>query len=120
MLTLVQFATLDSVASIYVPLVTLEPFLVLYFSALIVVLGIVLMNLITAVVVNSALEHAMQDKEMLALEHARRKKKFIYDVSNIFQRLDKDNSGQITREEFTQTMMDDQALLTQFLSIDDP
>ena len=47
MLTLAQFVTLDSIANIYVPLVYQKPILVVYFSGIILVLSISLMNLVT-------------------------------------------------------------------------
>lgn len=120
MLTLLQFATLDSVAAIYTPLIKKEPLLVCYFSALVVVLGIVLMNLITAVVVNSALETAMQDKEMVALDEKKRKQKIIQDLSDIFHRLDKDHSGEISRDELGEVVDEDKEMLQKILTITDP
>ena len=52
MLTLVQFVCLDSVAAIMEPIVKARPWLALYFLLTILVLGIVVMNLVTACVSN--------------------------------------------------------------------
>ena len=63
MITLSQFVTQDSIAAIYSPLIKARPVLVLYFLALLFIVSIALMNLVTAVLVEGALEHARQEKE---------------------------------------------------------
>jgi len=100
MLTLVQFICLDSVASIYKPLIEANPLLMLpYFMALILVVGIVLMNLITAVIVNGALEQAAQDKEIQLMHEKSHKEKMVKYLRNMFLRLDEDCSGSLTLDE---------------------
>eukprot|EP00929_Paragymnodinium_shiwhaense_P052621 TRINITY_DN26363_c0_g1_i1.p1 TRINITY_DN26363_c0_g1~~TRINITY_DN26363_c0_g1_i1.p1 ORF type:complete len:656 (+),score=138.05 TRINITY_DN26363_c0_g1_i1:91-2058(+) len=63
MLTLVSFVTCDGVTDVYTPLLRKDPKLVPIFMVSLVTLGIVLMNLLTAVVVNRAAEHVLEDRE---------------------------------------------------------
>merc|ERR1719323_1796079 len=74
MLTLLQFVCLDSVGAIYRPLVAKQYHLVFYFVSIILVVPIVLMNLVTAVIVESAIEQAGQDKQARAVRHEQKKK----------------------------------------------
>merc|ERR1719464_371890 len=55
MLTLLQFACLDSVGAIYRPLVAKQSLLVFYFVSIILVVPIIVMNLVTAVIVEGAI-----------------------------------------------------------------
>ncbi|CAK0832278.1 unnamed protein product, partial [Prorocentrum cordatum] len=48
LLTLMQFANADSIGSIYLPLCKVEPFLVVYFLVMWLVVTVALMNLVTA------------------------------------------------------------------------
>merc|ERR1719443_78537 len=54
MLTLVQFITMDSIGSIYTPIVHKSPYLVTYFMIFLIVVSVSLMNLVTAVIVEGA------------------------------------------------------------------
>ncbi|CAL1130934.1 unnamed protein product [Cladocopium goreaui] len=66
MMTLVRFVTMDSISVIYAPLIQAKALVLgLYFGLLICVVSISLMNLVTAVMVEGALEHARQEKEYL-------------------------------------------------------
>merc|ERR1711920_1131890 len=64
MITLFQFVTLDSVASVYRPLVEEKPYLLIYFIALVVLISITLLNLVTAVTVEVALDMSRNDQEL--------------------------------------------------------
>lgn len=66
---------LDSIGAIYKPIIRRRFALLLYFISVLLLLSIALMNLVTAVMVNSSLDQATQDKEALkAWESARRAK----------------------------------------------
>ncbi|CAE8648393.1 unnamed protein product, partial [Polarella glacialis] len=102
MVTLVQFISCDSVASVYHPLVIHKPVLVIYFGLIIMFVPIALMNLVTAVLVEGAMEQAQQDKDV---EKADLKQKVMADLPHlfaVFDELDADGSGFITREEMEQ------------------
>ena len=76
MMTLIQFLTMDSIGSIYKTLIERDWRPLPFFAMVILVMPIVLMNLITAIVVNSALEQASQDKDARKVhEDTLRKKK---------------------------------------------
>ncbi|CAK8999399.1 unnamed protein product [Durusdinium trenchii] len=98
-LTLLQFVTMDGIANIYFPLVMQKPFLIIYFLPLLLFLSIALMNLVTAVLVEHALEHASQEAELARIRTKEQIKATLPDLLEIFSALDQDGSGYITREE---------------------
>jgi len=72
MLTLLQFVCMDSIGSIYRPLIQENPSLAVYFVAIILIVAVVFMNIVTAVLVNGALEQAAEDKEMQRSEQEKK------------------------------------------------
>jgi len=69
-MTLFQFVTLDSTPAIYVPLVNEKPILGAYFLILLLAVGIIFMNLVTASIVEASLQSSELDrKEKKVLEH---------------------------------------------------
>jgi len=96
MLSLTQFVTMDSIADMYLPLTVVKPWLALYFGLLISVVSISLMNLVTAVMVEGALDIASKDRleeqklEKLAV------KQLLKDLLLIFDFVDSDDSGEIS------------------------
>merc|ERR1719223_1644950 len=63
MLTLLRFVSLDSMATLYQPLIMEDPLLLCFFLPFILVVSISLMNLVTAVIVEGALEQGKLDRE---------------------------------------------------------
>ena len=63
LLTLIQFVTLDSIAEVYYPLIVNKPWLVLYFVPILIFLSVGLMNLVTAALVENAMETAAHEAE---------------------------------------------------------
>lgn len=120
MVTLMQFATLDSISLIYVPLIKKDWTLAIYFISLILVVGIALMNLTTAVVVNTALEQAYQDKSLQQEAEKKERKKLLIKLKAIFRRLDDDDSGEVTREEINNIDDSDRKQLEIVMGISDP
>merc|ERR1719471_144963 len=60
MLTLVQFVTVDSIASIYHPLIIADSHLLPFFVMFILVVSIALMNLVTAIIVEGAIQQGKE------------------------------------------------------------
>jgi predicted permease len=100
MLTLMMFSTFDSVGSIYVPMCKYNNALVGYFITFMLLVSICLMNLVTAVIVESSFEQASQDKEVAKAHKARVVDKMMPKLREMFDTLDADGDGEITLEEF--------------------
>lgn len=120
MLTLVQFLCFDSIAAIYRPLAQYDWIVAVYFMLVIMVVGIVLMNVITAVIVNTALHQSNEDKELAMAEERRRKGRLMEALYSTFQRLDKDGSGQLTLRELIHIKGKDRDLLDELSGNMDP
>jgi len=120
MLTLTQFITLDSIGAIYRPLIVYDASLAVYFISVIMIVGIVLMNLVTAVLVNGAMEEASKNKEAARFQEAQVKKKLTKSLRTLFVRLDADGSGKIDRDELSFASPDDAALLNEYMKLADP
>lgn len=99
MLTLLQVITLDSIGAIYTPLIRGAPWLVLYFVMFILLGSVSLMNLVTAILVQTAQQTANHDalvRKMSRQAHAREAAPLL---KNLFFALDSDGDGEITYEE---------------------
>lgn len=99
MLTLAQFATEDSLAAIYYPLCQEEPLLALYFCALWMVITVALMNLVTAVIVDSALSIGREEADLKQTINRKILQKNIPNLETLFELIDKDKNGTISFEE---------------------
>merc|ERR1712196_680481 len=74
--------------------------LVVYFATLTLLVSICLMNLVTAVIVESSFEQASQDKEVAKAHKAQVVDKMLPKLREMFDTLDADGDGEITLEEF--------------------
>eukprot|EP00929_Paragymnodinium_shiwhaense_P002740 TRINITY_DN10301_c0_g6_i1.p1 TRINITY_DN10301_c0_g6~~TRINITY_DN10301_c0_g6_i1.p1 ORF type:complete len:672 (+),score=79.13 TRINITY_DN10301_c0_g6_i1:86-2101(+) len=120
MLTILSFLVFDSVRQIYWPLVLQDPVLMLYFLSVIFTVGIVLANLITAVMVNGAIEQASHNREAKLLADKAMRKDVVRETMEIFRSMDTDGSGIISREEVEQITENDAALLQSLINVRDP
>eukprot|EP00931_Biecheleriopsis_adriatica_P066560 TRINITY_DN40890_c0_g1_i1.p1 TRINITY_DN40890_c0_g1~~TRINITY_DN40890_c0_g1_i1.p1 ORF type:complete len:677 (-),score=120.07 TRINITY_DN40890_c0_g1_i1:2-2032(-) len=120
MLSLMQFVSLDNLVMIYGPLAKHDPALCAYFVFLILVVGIVVMNLVTAVIVNSALEQTAQDKDLLKTMDEKHRKQVLKDLRRVFLRLDHDHSGEISRTEIQSMGSDELEILRNLTGMNDP
>lgn len=102
MLTLVQFSNSDSIASVYLPLVRKSPYLLLYFGLVWLTVTITLMNLITAVIVDTAISQGDDDRELEKVMKRRRLKALGPCIKGIFQELDQkgQKKGELSLHEF--------------------
>ncbi|CAE7611891.1 CACNA1I [Symbiodinium necroappetens] len=98
-LTLIQFVTLDSIAEVYYPLIMNKPWLTFYFMPLLIFLSVGLMNLVTAALVENAMETAAHEAEEERQKLKKRVQSALPSLIEIFHELDKDRSGLLTREE---------------------
>merc|ERR1712176_1272952 len=99
MLTLLQFTTGDSLSGIYFNLIIAKPALVFYFVPLVLLITLTLMNIITAVIVENALESAAADKHFQEQEQMEKIKGLTPMIREVFKLIDNNGSGQITIEE---------------------
>lgn len=99
MMTLIQFVTVDSVSSIYTPLIEAQPALLMYFVPLMLILSITLMNLVTALLVEAAIESGQADKELKHATLKKRVKQMAPAIKTAFQALDDNGNGILTRDE---------------------
>jgi len=107
MLTLTQFVTQDSIASIYVPLIRQKPWLVLYFLPILLIISISLMNLVTAVLVDGASERSGNDAEFEKELNRAKIQKTVPALLKLFQTLDKNQNGVVTLDEVAQMNLDE-------------
>lgn len=114
MLTLMQVTTLDSIGSIYRPLIDYDWTLVFYFVPCVLIISVVLMNIITAVIVNVALEQSSSDKELRRLLEDERKGELMDQLYMMFQSLDADGSGTVLLDELLAIKPKDLELLHEF------
>ncbi|CAE7162947.1 NaCP60E, partial [Symbiodinium necroappetens] len=95
MLTLTAFVTVDSISPIYG-----------YFFFIVLFVSIALMNLVTAVLVEGALANASADKEMERMDLREKLRSALPRLSQIFDEIDKDNSGTLTMDEMAMVPVD--------------
>lgn len=99
LLTLLQFVTLDDIADIYFPLVLEKPYLCAFFFPILIFISIGLMNLVTAALVENAMQTAAIEAEEEKQKLKKKVKGALPSLIEIFHQLDADKSGQITHDE---------------------
>jgi len=106
MYTLVQVLTLDSWNGILRPLMEYAPWAWVFFYAYISVAVIVLLNLVTAIIVENAFKTShLDEQKVLKLKKKERERRF-EEMTSLFKQIDKDNSGELTLEEFQAAFTD--------------
>merc|ERR1719191_1437410 len=96
MLSLLRLMTLDSVSQVYTPLI-LEGGMpnAVYFISALLVLAVLLMNLVTAVIVEQAVDNGNREREVkLAFERSRRKR-VMRELEELFATIDTNHDGQL-------------------------
>jgi len=102
MLTLLRFVSLDGISAIYQPLILEDPMLLIFFMPFILVVSISLVNLVTAVIVEGALEQGKSDREAVKIHKSKQFKKLMPELRQIFDELDIDGDGTVTLDELGQ------------------
>lgn len=98
-LTLMRAVTLDSVADIYTPVIVAAPWLSTYFILFILTASISLMNLVTAVLVETARQTASQDAKARKASMKNRAKVMIPQLEALFCAMDTNRSGEVELRE---------------------
>lgn len=106
-ITLFQVLTLDSWATISRPMMAHSDFIAPFFIFYILVAVLCLGNLITAVIINNSNEKSAQDQELRAREMRDEKNKEIDSLKDIFQEIDADGSGLLSKEEYDEALYTD-------------
>merc|ERR550534_3217238 len=99
MLSLLQFVSVDGTAVLYFPLVKADPLLILFFLPLIFIVSVSLMNLVTAVIVEGAIEQGKQDREAHSKYKAQRFEQLRPALEALFAQLDADGDKTVTLKE---------------------
>merc|ERR1719161_1175679 len=89
MITLFQFVSFDSVGAIYKPLILEDGFLALYFFSFMLIVSILLMNMVTAVIVEDAIEQGKADKVAIQIYRRATLRSEYPQLVDIFEALDK-------------------------------
>ncbi|CAK0866010.1 unnamed protein product [Prorocentrum cordatum] len=106
MFTLLQVLTLDSWMSIARPMQTYVPWSWAFFYLYIAIAVFVLMNLVTAIIVENALKSSQKDADEVLAEKDREKKGALKRCKRLFHLIDEDQNGSLTLEEFTNAFKD--------------
>lgn len=107
MLTLLQFLTMDSIGSIYRPLImeTSSPVksvvITVYIILFVLIVSIAVMNLVMAIMVDTAMKQSTADKEAKAAWELDTRKKAIPELKRMFAAMDADGSGELELNEIT-------------------
>merc|ERR1712008_254218 len=102
MLSLLQFVSMDSISSLYFPLILEDPGLMFYFIPFILIVSVSLMNLVTAVIIEGAIEQGNQDREVMARYKQHSFKQMQPHLRQMFKDIDMNSDNSITREELLQ------------------
>jgi Ca2+-binding EF-hand superfamily protein len=100
LITLIQFVTLDSINTIYIPFIMKKPVTCgSLFFLLIMLVSVALMNLVTAVIVEGAIAQANSERDVLKAYKASAVKSMLPRLGSLFHQLDPDGNGKITFDE---------------------
>lgn len=123
MLTLTTFATRglggSAVSQIMIPMVERHVALTIFFACFILMVSVTLLNLVTAVLVNGAIEQADNDKEAMRFYKAQKLKVMLPKIRDMFHELDADGSGDLSLDELVNAPEEVRVQLLQYMKGDD-
>jgi len=100
LMTIFQTMTLDSWSSVARPLMKHSGVVCALFTAVIMIMTLVLQNLITAIIVNGAISRLNEDHEMLAAEAREAMQEELQDLLELFEALDEDGDGVVSKAQY--------------------
>jgi voltage-gated sodium channel len=98
-LTLIEITLLDDPSPKYRPIVEVKPMFAFVFFPIVLITGIVLMNLVTAVIVDRAMDSSNQEREALKRAKAKERDKLLSEISTLFLELDENGDGVLSLNE---------------------
>jgi len=104
MLALFQLMTLNSLGYFIRPIVFKAPEMTFLFFLWIGIAGIVLRNLLTAIMVKNAFDNIDNDVEALSLMKQSHQIEIERELHKLFNDLDEDHSGELSKDEFTDVL----------------
>eukprot|EP00931_Biecheleriopsis_adriatica_P031288 TRINITY_DN18367_c0_g1_i1.p1 TRINITY_DN18367_c0_g1~~TRINITY_DN18367_c0_g1_i1.p1 ORF type:complete len:517 (+),score=79.09 TRINITY_DN18367_c0_g1_i1:69-1619(+) len=99
MLSLFQLMTLDSWTGFARPLMEVQVWVAGFFLIFIAVAVFVMLNLVTAVIVENAFSDSKVEEKEIALRLEREKEEELEDLKQFFMQIDLDGSGSLTKSE---------------------
>lgn len=106
MLLLIQVLTLDSWNAVVRPMMVFLPWVCYFFLAYIAIAVLVLMNLVTAVIVDNALQASKKNEEMAVKMMELEKKRQQAVLEKLFLKIDSDGDGYLSEHEFKDSIFD--------------
>lgn len=99
--TMVQLITMDTYCDLIIrPMMEVQPWLALFFVFFITVGVFIVMNLVTAIIVENAFAIVKDDSDSVAKEAELNKRHELKMLADLFFEIDLDGSGELSREEF--------------------
>mmetsp|Transcript_78795 Transcript_78795/g.139079 ORF Transcript_78795/g.139079 Transcript_78795/m.139079 type:complete len:313 (-) Transcript_78795:215-1153(-) len=117
MFTLLQVLTLDSWSELVRDTMKYIPWCWMYYYLYVAIAVFVLMNLVTAIIVENALTNSKKDEEAVVAEKDREKQIALQNIKVLFQMIDMDGNGVLTRNEF-ETAFEDPEIAMKLKMID--
>merc|ERR550537_68024 len=102
-----------------IPMVERHAALTVFFAVFILMVSVPLLNLVTAVLVNGAIEQADNDKEAMRFYKAQRLKVMLPKIRDMFHELDADGSGDLSLDELVNAPEEVRVQLLQYMKGDD-
>mmetsp|Transcript_128059 Transcript_128059/g.370616 ORF Transcript_128059/g.370616 Transcript_128059/m.370616 type:complete len:571 (-) Transcript_128059:76-1788(-) len=106
MMTLVQVLTLDSWTDLVRRLNQFSPRAWIFFYVYVSLAVLVLMNIVTAVLVDNALSNSKKDAQEIVAAQEKEKQKAFMRFRSLFEDMDTDGSGDLSRDEFQEAFAD--------------
>mmetsp|Transcript_92786 Transcript_92786/g.267904 ORF Transcript_92786/g.267904 Transcript_92786/m.267904 type:complete len:584 (-) Transcript_92786:59-1810(-) len=100
-----------------VPLSFMGPFPVVLFIAYIAMVQFAVLNILTGVFCQNAIDSAAQDQELIAQSMLANKQMYVQNMQQLFKAFDADDSGSVTISEFM-AHLDDESVRLYFESLD--
>jgi len=106
MFTLIQVLCMDSFNSLIREIMAFVQLSWIYFYAYIAIAALVLMNLVTAVIVEHAMSQSQRDNNHAVLEKERKAARELAELQGLFEMMDNDGSGTLSWDEFKDSFQD--------------